>query len=134
MELDDAYANGAYIAGAEGYPPRWAAAAQAFRDGLRARAEIRLRYGDGDREVYDLFRPAVPSHGTVIFVHGGYWRAFDKSSWSHLAAGPLARGWAVAMPSYTLCPDIRISGITRQIASAVSEIASRTSGPCSRPT
>ena len=28
---DRAYANGAFIAGAEGYPPRWEAAAAAFR-------------------------------------------------------------------------------------------------------
>jgi len=65
----------------------------------------------------------------MIFVHGGYWRAFDASVWSHLAGGALARGWAVAMPSYDLCPDVRISVITRQIAAAVTRIAERTFGP-----
>ena len=64
-----------------------------------------------------------------MFVHGGYWKAFDKSYWSHLAAGPLARGWAVAMPSYDLCPDVRIADISKQVAAALTEIASRTQGP-----
>ena len=35
---DLAYANGAFIAGADGYPPRWEAEAAAFRDSLGARA------------------------------------------------------------------------------------------------
>ncbi|WP_050927926.1 alpha/beta hydrolase [Aestuariivita boseongensis] len=128
MELDDAYANGAYIAGAESYPPRWAAEAQAFRDALGARARIGLRYGGAEREVFDLFLPEGDARGTVVFVHGGYWRAFDRSTWSHLAAGAVNRGWAVAMPSYTLCPKNRISGITNQIAAAVSEVAAQTEG------
>lgn len=129
MELDDAYANGAYIAGADSYPPRWAAEAAAFRTALGARARIGLRYGAAEREVFDLFLPEGDAAGTVIFVHGGYWRAFDRSSWSHLAQGALAQGWAVAMPSYTLCPENTITGITNQIAAAVTEVAAQTDGP-----
>jgi len=49
--------------------------------------------------------------------------AFDKSSWSHLAVGALRQGWAVAMPSYDLCPEVRIADITQQIAQAVARIA-----------
>ena len=44
-DWDDAYANGAHIPGADGFPPKWAAAAAAFRDGLGPRAEIDLPYG-----------------------------------------------------------------------------------------
>ncbi len=65
----------------------------------------------------------------MIFVHGGYWLEGDKSLWSHLAAGPVAQGWAVAVPSYDLCPDVRIADITRQIALAISVIADRMPGP-----
>lgn len=129
MELDDAYANAPYIEGAEGYPPRWAAEAAAFRERLGDRVEPGLTYGAGEREKFDLFHPEGTAKGTVIFIHGGYWKAFDRSDWSHLAAGPLARGWAVAMPSYTLCPNARISAITRQIAAAVEAVADRTAGP-----
>ena len=122
-ELDDAYANRAYIDGADDFPPRWEGEAQAFRDALGDRARVGLPYGEGARHVFDYFVPEGEAQGTLIFVHGGYWRMFDQTSWSHLAAGALARGWAVAMPTYDLCPDVRISDITRQIARAVRAVA-----------
>jgi arylformamidase len=131
MELDDVYANGAYIKGAETYPPRWTAAAAALREQLGKRARLAQPYGESGRQEYDLFLPNGAPKGTVIFLHGGYWRLFDRSFFSHLAIGTLARGWAVAMPSYDLCPDVRICQITRQIVQAVQTIAARTDGPIS---
>jgi len=128
MMLDDAYANAAYIDGADSFPPRWEKEAEAFRASLGARAQCNVRYGPSDRQKFDLFQPEGVSRGTAVFVHGGYWKAFDKNYWSHLAAGPLARGYAVAMPSYDLCPDVRISEISTQIAAALAEIANRTQG------
>src|SRR5690606_4847646 len=59
----------------------------------------------------------------------GYWMDFDPTLWSHLAAGPLARGWAVALPCYDLCPDVRIAAITAQVARAVTAIAALVPGP-----
>ncbi|KUP91537.1 alpha/beta hydrolase [Tritonibacter horizontis] len=129
MELDDAYANGAYIEGAAHYPERWAASAEDFRNALRDRARLDLPYGEGARCTFDLFLPEAAPKGVFIFVHGGYWMKFDKSTWSHLAVGALAQGWAVAMPSYDLCPQVRIADITRQIAQAVTVIAEQTEGP-----
>lgn len=129
MELDDAYANGAYIAGAEDFPPRWAASAQDFRNSLHERARLDIPYGEGLRHRFDLFLPESSPRGVFVFVHGGYWMAFDKGSWSHLARGALAHGWAVAMPSYDLCPDVRIADITQQITAAVARIAEEVTGP-----
>ncbi len=129
MDLDDAYGNAPHIPNAETYPPRWTTAASEFRAALGPRAKIGLSYGAAEREVFDLFQPEGLPKGTVIFVHGGYWRAFDKSTWSHFAGGPIAQGWAVAMPSYTLCPENAISGITTQIAQAVTTVTRTTEGP-----
>lgn len=130
-DWDDAYSNGAYIPGGDAYPARWAERAAAFRSEMAAvgRADLDRPYGERARERYDLFHPDGAAKGTVVFVHGGYWMAFDKGRWSHLAAGALARGWAVAMPSYTLCPESRIAGITRQVACAVEAIAQAQPGP-----
>ncbi|RMD93645.1 MAG: alpha/beta hydrolase [Alphaproteobacteria bacterium] len=125
MDLSDDYENARYIPGAGDYPPRWEKAAAAFRARLGSRAELDLCYGGGARQRFDLFRPEAPPRGLVVFVHGGYWRRFDKSSWSHLAAGALAQGFAVAMPSYTLAPQARIATITREIARAVEAAAAR---------
>ena len=129
--LDDAYANGAYIADADAYPPRWAEAAAAFREKLTAdgRAELACPYGPGTRQAFDLFRPNGPAKGVSVFVHGGYWLRFDRSFWSHFARGILTRGWACAMPSYDLCPDVAIAEITRQVATAVTRVADQIDGP-----
>ncbi|MCC5993192.1 MAG: alpha/beta hydrolase [Rhodobacteraceae bacterium] len=129
IDWDDAFANAPYIAGAEGYPAKWAAQAQRFRDSART-ASLDIAYGPDPRARLDLFRPdnARP-RGLVIFVHGGFWKAFDKSVWSHLARGPLAQGWAVAMPSYTLAPEARIPRMTAQIAQAVALSAAQVDGP-----
>lgn len=130
-DWDDAYTNGAYIADGASYPEKWAALAQAFRAEMSAagRAELDLRYGPAARATLDLFRPTGTPKGLAVFVHGGYWMAFDKSSWSHLAAGALARGWAVCLPSYTLAPEARIADITRQVSAAIRFAAARVEGP-----
>ncbi|WP_323767543.1 alpha/beta hydrolase [Antarctobacter sp.] len=131
MDLTDAYANAAHIPGSDAYPPRWAAAAETYRKRLSVagRARLGLMYGHGTRCALDLFLPDATPKGVVVFVHGGYWLRFDRSSWSHLAEGARAQGWAVAMPSYDLCPRVRISDITRQVASAVTVAASEIPGP-----
>ena len=64
-----------------------------------------------------------------MFVHGGYWKAFDKSTWSHLAHGAVARGWAMALPSYTLAPDATLAQMTAQIARAIAAARAEVPGP-----
>jgi tryptophan 2,3-dioxygenase len=132
VDWDDAYANAAHIPDGASYPQRWAERAAAFRERLSgARARLDLPYGPAPRNRLDIFLPDGQSHGLVVFVHGGFWKAFDKSAWSHLAEGALASGRAVAIPSYTLCPDARIAEITREIAAAVEFVASEVPGPIS---
>ncbi|WP_108836750.1 alpha/beta hydrolase [Tateyamaria sp. Alg231-49] len=130
-ELDDAYAIGAYVPGSEHFAPQWVEQAAAFRASLGARARLGVSYGPSERMVFDHFSPEGEAKGTFIFVHGGYWLKYDPSYWSHLASGALARGWAVAMPSYDLCPAVRIAGITQQVAQAVTAIADAATGPLS---
>lgn len=128
-DSDRAYANGAFIAGAESFPPRWEAAARAFRAGLGARAMLDLPYGAASRQRLDLFLPEGAPLGLLVFVHGGYWLAFGREVWSHLAAGAVGRGWACAMPSYTLAPEAGIPVITAEVHGAVEAAALRVAGP-----
>lgn len=114
-DWDDAYANAPHIPGGDAYPDAWARDAAAFRATARQR--------DG------IFLPEGEPRGLVVFVHGGYWMKFDPSFWSHLAAGPLARGWAVAMPGYRLAPEARIAAMTRQIARGIAAAAAAVPGP-----
>ncbi len=123
MISDADYDNSAAVPGSDGFAAVWSRAAEAFRDRLGARSRLAIPYGATPREKADLFLPAGPPEGLTIFVHGGYWRSRHRHDWSHLAAGALARGDAVAMPSYTLAPEARISRITLQIARAVAMLA-----------
>ncbi|HIC65108.1 MAG: alpha/beta hydrolase [Paracoccus sp. (in: a-proteobacteria)] len=118
-DWDDAYANARHIPDGEAWPARWAEAAAAFRQ-----RHMPQPLGQGH-----LFRPDGDVQGLVVFVHGGYWMRFDPSLWSHLAAGPLAHGWAVALPAYTLAPAARIPGITQEVARTIAQAAAAIAGP-----
>lgn len=129
MRFDDAFANGKYIAGGADFPKRWNAKSDGLRRDLGARARLGLRYGSGARQWFDLFLPEGPALGLMVFIHGGYWLAFGPRDFSHLAAGALARGWACAMPAYTLAPEARISAMTAEMAAALPVMAAEVAGP-----
>ena len=131
IDWDDAFDNRGYIANWTEVPPRLAAAAEAFREARMHAGEavLGLPYGAHVRERVDLFRPHGQTRGLVVFVHGGYWRSFDRTDFSHLAAGALGRGWAVAVPGYVLCPEGTVPAISRQVARAVEHVAALVGGP-----
>jgi len=130
IDWTDAFDNSGYVSGSDKLGDLWSAAAARFRAGLpETRIETDIPYGSDAREKLDLFLPDSAPRGLIVFVHGGYWQRFDKSIWSHFAAGPLAHGWAVAMPSYTLAPEAELGRMTRQIAAAIGVAAGKVDGP-----
>lgn len=131
INWNDAYANGDNIPGGDRWPDAWMAPAKDFRDRLsgRGRAKLGIGYGPGPRNQFDLFMPESTPRGLVVFVHGGYWMESDNSCWSHLAGGAVEHGYAVAMPSYTLCPDVRIGDIVGEVGAAIAKAAELVEGP-----
>ena len=127
-DWDDAYENSAYIAGAEALPAVWAARAAAYRAALGTGVES-LAYGSDPRHALDLIRPEGTPRGLAVFIHGGYWVACSKEDWTHLAHGLLARGYAVAIPSYRLAPTARLSQIAADVAAAITLAARHITGP-----
>ena len=130
-DWDNAYANGPNIAGGERWPGLWVAPADAYRKELagQGRAKLDIAYGAHDRQRLDLFLPAAAPKGLVVFVHGGYWMRLDKSFWSHLARGGNAHGFAVAMPSYRLCPEVGLADISSDVAQAIARAMDEVAGP-----
>jgi len=123
VDWDDAYQNSKYIPGGDEYLGMWQSNSTAFRAGLAENRQVTGQaYGTHPREVFDLFLPESPAKDVVIFIHGGYWQSLHNRLWSHLAAGPLARGWAVAMPNYRLCPEVSIAEITQAMLRATAAI------------
>ncbi len=102
---------------------RWAREGEDYRaEMLKAgRAELGLSYGDTPRQTVDLFFPAsgesTPAP-VAIFVHGGWWRSLDPSSFSQMARGLVANGVVVAVAGYDLCPNVGIGDIITQIRRA----------------
>ena len=101
--------------------PRWLAyfpdASAEARAALAPKMD--LRYGPGAKETLDLFLPSGRARGTFVFLHGGYWRAFDKSDFSFVAIPFVAQGFAVAVVNYDLCPNVSIGAIVGEVRRAV---------------
>jgi len=95
---------------------RWATDSARSRDRLDARLD--LRYGPGPRQTLDLF-PAPEARGALLFIHGGYWRALDKSDHSFIADPWVERGIGVAVMNYDLCPAVGIPRIVEEVREAV---------------
>jgi len=97
---------------------RWAREAEDYRaERLKAGcAELGLSYGDTPRQSIDLFLPdGGDSAPLALFVHGGWWRSLEPSSFSQMARGLNTRGISVAVAGYDLCPNVGIADIIEQI-------------------
>jgi arylformamidase len=126
MDLQVEYDNRARVPENPAIIAGWQRDAAAFRADW-AEAERDIPYGGGEREKLDLFRPG-PGEGwpVALFLHGGYWQALDRGFFSHLARGMLARGVAVAVPSYDLCPQASLAAIIDQMRAAAMLLHRRT--------
>jgi arylformamidase len=86
-----------------------------------------LRYGPDDKQTFDIFPATNTSLGTPppaqIFIHGGYWRAFDKSDHSICAAEIVKHGVTHISLNYDLCPNVTLDRIVEQIFEAIRHIA-----------
>ena len=127
VDLSDDYANAKYISNAKSFPEKWQEKSTNFRNERASfsNMELDIPYGPSHREKMDIFYPQKRTTGVFVFIHGGYWRAFDKSSWSHLSLGALDNGFAAVIPSYRLCPEVSIAQITLDIAQCIIELAQR---------
>ena len=80
-----------------------------------------LRYGPGPKATLDLHAPAGAGSGRplVVFLHGGYWRALDKSDHSFVVPPLLDAGAVVANVNYDLCPAVTLDAMVEAIAAAL---------------
>ena len=101
--------------------PRWLAYYPEASAEARAKVapHLDLRYGTGPKETLDLFVPPGGARGTFVFIHGGYWRTFDKSDFSFVAPSFVAQGLAVAVVNYDLCPSVTIATIVDECRRAI---------------
>jgi arylformamidase len=120
-ERDAAYDNLAAVKDAAALNAARQSASAAFRTAHPEHLD--LRYGPKERNSWDLFPAADPSAPCVVFIHGGYWQRNSKDQFASLIAGPYARGWAAALPGYTLAPDASLTEIVAEINAALDWLA-----------
>lgn len=83
-----------------------------------------LRYGDGPQETLDVFPALRPKAPVVVFIHGGYWKALDKSDHAFVAPPLREMGACTVVVNYALCPGsdsvpVTIPDIALQMARAL---------------
>ncbi len=122
IDFEAQYNNRALVPDHPAVMQRWRDTAEVAR---AAHPPLEIAYGRGPREVMDLFE-AGPDAPVAVFLHGGYWQALDKDWFSGLAPALLAHGVSLAVPSYDLCPTVRLGQILRQVRSAVERVRERT--------
>jgi len=110
------YNNRALVPGHPAFFERWAAASARARSTMTCYLD--RRYGEGPLETLDIF-PARKGDGScLMFIHGGYWRALDKSDFSYLAPAWVDAGVSLVLVNYDLCPKVTLEEIVRQMLRA----------------
>ena len=111
-EIDAHYNLGARLANPQAVFDGYAALSTTARNTLPC--ELDVRYGPTLDEKLDIFPAAQPGAPILLFIHGGYWRAFSQREFSFVASGLVPHGITVVLSNYSLCPKVTISAITRQ--------------------
>ncbi|MBC5766737.1 alpha/beta hydrolase [Ramlibacter albus] len=114
--LDRMYNNRALVPEHAAFFERWARASAQARE---LDCELDVAYGDGAGETLDVFPSGPPGAPVLVFIHGGYWRALDKSDHSFIAPAFTRDGACVVIPNYALCPAITVPGIAVQMVKAL---------------
>ncbi len=115
--LDSMYNNRELVPDCAAHFRRWAAdSADAMRSETR---ELDLRYGGGPGEHLDVFATDTPRAPVLFFIHGGYWRSFDKRDHAFIAPAFTSSGVCVVIPNYALAPAVTVPEITMQMVRAL---------------
>ena len=124
-QLDAAYNNSAAVANSADKLTEWTQRSAALR--ARGGALLDLAYGPRPRNRIDIFRCGRAGAPLFVFIHGGYWQRNAKEFFSCMAEGPLAHGFDVALPGYTLAPEASLTGIVAEVSAALAWL--RANGP-----
>ncbi|HEY1384210.1 MAG TPA: alpha/beta hydrolase [Dongiaceae bacterium] len=104
---------------------RWLADDLVLSEGAKERLNVHRdqRYGDGPRQVADLFpaprRNAQDRAPIVLFYHGGFWRSLSKDHVGYVAAALAEAGAACVLPEYDLCPSVTLRTVVTEARQAL---------------
>ena len=114
---DRMYNNRALVPDFADHLKRWTEQSKTARKLLDGLTDI--SYGAGPNETLDIFPANAANAPVMVFLHGGYWRALDKSDQSFIAPSFTREGVCVVVPNYALCPAVSIPEIVMQMVKAL---------------
>lgn len=77
------------------------------------------KYGEAPLQTLDIFPSNFPNSPIVIFIHGGYWRALDKRSYSFVAEPFVKNNLTTCIVNYRLIPTVNMQGVITDIATCI---------------
>jgi len=80
-------------------------------------------YGDRERTKIDLYPADSMTAPCLVFLHGGYWQRNSREVFAMLVEGVAAHGWSVAIPGYSLAPDVSLTDIVTEISRSLDWLA-----------
>ena len=96
----------------------------------RGTSELAVAYGSDPRHRYDVFRAEAErplgAGPLCVFIHGGYWQRGDRADASFVARHLNAAGVDVVLPSYRLCPAVRVADIVEDLRGCLASLWART--------
>ena len=81
--------------------------------------ELDVAFGDHPDETLDIFPAERPGAPVFVFIHGGYWRALNKSDSSSMAPAFTKAGATVVAVNYSLAPGASLDTIVDQCRRAL---------------
>jgi len=120
-ELEHHFNPRVAVADAETYLAGRAEASAEVRRRLEGRYDI--AYGDGPRQLLDVFPAEQKGAPIHLFVHGGYWRALTKEDFSFIAPASVAAGVTTVVMDYDLCPTVSLDRVVAEIIECVAWVA-----------
>ncbi len=123
--LEAEYNNRALVPEHPAIFERWQRCSASLREA--SACTLDLGYGTDPRQKLDVFH-ASGSRGTVVFIHGGYWRSLDKSDFSFVAKPFVDEGLSVVAINYRLCPAVSIGEVVDDCRRALTWLASNGAG------
>jgi len=120
-ERDAAYDNNAAVKNSVALIAERNEASAALR--ASRKSFLDLPYGDRERTRIDLYPAADATAPCLVFLHGGYWQRNSREVFAMLVEGVAAHGWSVAIPGYSLAPDVSLTEIVTEISQALDWLA-----------
>ena len=120
-QRDAAYDNNAAVKNSAALIAERNQASEALRAARNSLLDI--PYGERERTKIDLYPAGSTTAPCLVFLHGGYWQRNSREVFAMLVEGVAAHGWSVAIPGYSLAPEVSLTEIVAEVSSSLDWLA-----------